>query len=137
MKNVQQMSVVFLLMILISSCGACNNYYREQQRLDAENNGRSALLEAESGKKVSIESAKANLESAKLNAEADVIRAEGIAKANKIIGSSLANNKAYLEWLWIDNIEKNPNAVYYIPTENKVPIFANHTSVEAKITPKE
>lgn len=83
-------------------------------------------------KKVAIETAKANLEPAKLNAEADKIRAEGIAAANKIIGSSLENNKAYLEWLWIDNIEKNPNQVFYIPTENKVPIFANHQVIQRK-----
>lgn len=116
-----------LLAVTLSSCGWYNNYAREQDRLDAENKGRSSLLEAESGKKVAIETAKANLEAAKLNAEADKIRAEGIAAANKIIGSSLENNRAYLEWLWIDNIEKNPNAVYYVPTENKVPIFNLHT----------
>jgi regulator of protease activity HflC (stomatin/prohibitin superfamily) len=74
-----------------------------------------------------IETAKAKLEAAKLDAQAEIVRAEGIAKANKIIGQSLNDNRAYLEWLWIDNIEKNQNAVFYVPTENKVPIF-NFTS---------
>lgn len=126
--------LTFICCILfLSSCGWINNYNREQKRMDAENNGRSSLLEAESSKKVSIETAKANLESAKLNAQADVIRAEGIAQANKIIGKSLEDNRAYLEWLWIDNIEKNQNAVYYIPTENKVPIFNYHNRIENKV----
>lgn len=126
MNRFLTMAISTVLLISLSSCGWYNNYSREQDRLDAENKGRSMLLEAESSKKVSIETAKANLESAKLNAEADKIRAAGIAEANKIIGQSLQNNKAYLEWLWIDNIEKNPNAVFYIPTENKVPIFMNN-----------
>ena len=30
---------------------------------------------------------------------------------------------SYLHWLWIDNIEKNPNAVIYIPTEANLPIL--------------
>jgi regulator of protease activity HflC (stomatin/prohibitin superfamily) len=132
MKNV---FLAIAIMICLPSCGWYNNYSREQDRLDAENKGRSMLLEAESSKKVAIETAKANLESAKLNAEADVIRAEGIAKANKIIGHSLEDNKAYLEWLWIDNIEKNPNQVFYIPTENKVPIFVNQQAKQQDPNP--
>ena len=129
------MKQLLFLLILVSttSCGMYNNWSREQDRLDAENKGRSMLLEAESSKKVAIETAKANLESAKLNAQADQIRAQGIAAANKTIGESLQNNKAYLEWLWIDNIEKNQNAVFYIPTENKVPIFMNTNKIPAPI----
>lgn len=117
MKNKTIMAVC-LLSISLTSCGWIRSYDRDQKKMDAVNNGQSALLEAESSKKVAIETAKANLESAKLNAEADIIRARGVAEANKIIGKSLENNKAYLDWLWIDNIEKNPNAVYYVPTEN-------------------
>ena len=129
----QHKFLFFVGIFLLSSCGYVNDYYRNQKRLDAENDGLATLLEAESSKKVLIETAKANLEAAKLNAQADSIRAEGIAKANKIIGSSLNNNKAYLDWLWIDNIEKNPNAVYYIPTENRTPIFVNQTDNQPKI----
>ncbi|MFC4261945.1 hypothetical protein ACFOWM_03580 [Ferruginibacter yonginensis] len=129
MKRLTILIISTSLFMSLSSCSWYRNYKREQSRLDAENNGKSMLLEAESSKKVAIETAKANLESAKLNAEADQIRASGIAAANKIIGQSLENNKAYLEWLWIDNIEKNQNAVYYIPTENKVPIFMNNNKI--------
>lgn len=136
MKKLSLFSTIVLL-TLFTSCGWYNDYSRTQDRLDAENKGRSSLLEAESGKKVAIETAKANLESAKLNAEAETIRAEGIAKANKIIGNSLSNNKAYLDWLWIDNIEKNQNAVFYIPTENKVPIFFNQTATVKPVDKEE
>jgi regulator of protease activity HflC (stomatin/prohibitin superfamily) len=126
--------VLILTSMLLSSCGALRDYERTQIRLDSENNGKAALLEAENSKKVTIETAKANVEAAKLNAEADIIRAKGIAESNRIIGHSLNNNKAYLEWLWIDNIEKNPNAVFYIPTENKVPIFNFRDSVLSPTT---
>lgn len=127
MKN---LIITMLLFIVTFTFSSCWDFNRTQHRLDAENNGKASLLEAESSKKVAIETAKANLESAKLNAEADIIRAKGIAEANRIIGNSLANNKAYLEWLWIDNIEKNPNAVFYIPTENKVPIFTTVNDIK-------
>lgn len=113
---------------MLQSCGCINDYKRKQDLLDAKNKGEAAFLESENSKKVTIETARANLEASKLNAEAEQIRAQGIAAANKIIGTSLTNNKAYLDWLWIDNIEKNQNAVYYIPTENKVPIFVNQTT---------
>jgi len=126
-------AILAILIISLSSCGMINNYFREQELLDAKNKGEAALLESENSKKVAIETAKANLESAKLNAQADVIRAEGIANANKIIGHSLEDNRAYLEWLWIDNIEKNQNAVFYIPTENKVPIFMNNNKLTEKV----
>jgi len=111
--------------LLLTSCGWYRDYQRNQDFKDAENKGKSLLIESESSKKVAIETAKAKLESAKLNAEADIIRAKGVAESNQIIGNSLNNNKAYLEWLWIDNIENNPNQVFYIPTENKTPIFLN------------
>lgn len=118
-----KLGVLVLLVNVLTGCGACRSYQREQDMFDAEYKGKGELLQAESNKKVLVETAKANLESAKMNAEADVIRAKGVAEANKIIGKSLEDNTAYLNWLWIDNIEKNPNAVYYIPTENKMPIM--------------
>lgn len=81
------------------------------------------MAEALSSKKVAIEQARATMESASLLAQADTIRAHGVARSNAIIGSSLQNNEAYLRWLWIDNIEKNPQAVIYVPTEANLPIL--------------
>jgi hypothetical protein len=63
------------------------------------------------------------MESAALLAQADTIRAHGIAHSNEIIGHSLRENQEYLQWLFIDNLEKNQNSVYYIPTERGLPIF--------------
>ena len=89
----------------------------------ARKDGEAILAHAQSSREVAVAEAKAKMESSSLLAQADTIRAHGVARSNQIIGLSLENNKSYLEWLWIDNIEKNPNAVYYIPTENKMPLM--------------
>ena len=64
----------------------------------------------------------AKKESAKELADAEVIRAEGIAKANEIIGNSLTNNEAYIHYLWIEALRESKSDVIYIPTEAGIPI---------------
>lgn len=85
--------------------------------------GEAALAHAQSAKEVAVADAKAKMEAAALLAAADTIRAHGVARSNAIIGQSLQDNEAYLKWLWIDNIEKNPQAVIYVPTEANIPIM--------------
>lgn len=88
--------------------------------------GEGELQRAESNRKIIIEEAHAKKESAKALAEAEVIRAEGVAKANKIIGDSLKNNEGYLRYLYIQNLsetETQGNKVIYIPTEAGLPIL--------------
>ena len=66
----------------------------------------------------------AKKESAQLLADAEVTRAEGVAKANKIIGDSLKGNESYLRYLWINGLsEKDNNTVIYVPTEANLPIL--------------
>lgn len=120
---------------LFSSCGYIKDYSREQMMKDAEAKGKSTLLEAESSKKALIETAKAENESATLQAEAkikiakaeaqaEIERANGVAKANEIIGSSLKGNSEYLRYLQIDAIKNtNKGDKIYIPTEAGLPII--------------
>ena len=54
--------------------------------------------------------------------QADSIRAIGVARANEIIGESLKGNKDYLQFLWIDQLDKGGQKVY-IPTEAGLPIL--------------
>ena len=63
------------------------------------------------------------MESAKNLAQAEVIRAKGVAKANKIIGDSLRDNQDYLKYLWINNMTETKNQVIYVPTEANLPIL--------------
>lgn len=109
---------VVLTLIILSMWG-CPNYSVYQQNLE----GQAELARATQNRQIKVQEAQAQKESARDLAEADTIRAHGVARANQIIGKSLKNNQEYLHWLWIDNIEKNPNAVIYIPTEANLPIM--------------
>lgn len=85
--------------------------------------GEAALAHATYSKEVAVAESKAKMESATYEAQADTIRAHGVAKANEIIGKSLKENKEYLNWLWINQLEKNQNAVIYVPTEANMPLL--------------
>lgn len=123
-----------ILVVLISFIStSCWQFNRDQRLKDAENQGKSILVEAENSRKALVETAKAENESATLNAEAkikiakaeaqaEIERAHGVAKANEIIGSSLKGNKEYLEYLKIQAIQGNKGDKIYIPTEALIPI---------------
>jgi len=120
-----------ILLVLFLNLTGCGVWYAEWQgdiqKATLKKSGEAQLLEAESSKKITIESAKATLESAKLLALAEIERAKGVAEANKIIGDSLKGNEAYLRYLYISNLEKaesngSVNTIY-IPTEAGLPIL--------------
>jgi regulator of protease activity HflC (stomatin/prohibitin superfamily) len=121
-KNVYRIGMVGAA-ILISTIGGCMygmpkyNVYHQQMEGEAE------LAKANFSKQTAIQEAHAKMESAKLLADAEVIRAEGVAKANKIIGDSLNNNEAYLRYLYINNLEHSQNQIIYVPTEANLPIL--------------
>lgn len=112
-------SVLILITILILGMWGCPQY----SVYSARNEGEAILAHAQSSREVAVAEAKAKLESAYLLMQADTIRARGVAISNQIIGQSLNQNEAYLKWLWIDNINKDQNAVIYIPTEANMPIM--------------
>ena len=60
------------------------------------------------------------LEQARKEAEIEVARAEGAAKAQKIIRETLSDS--YLQYLWIRTLNENPNVIY-VATEANMPIF--------------
>jgi regulator of protease activity HflC (stomatin/prohibitin superfamily) len=89
----------------------------------AEQSGKAQLAEAEYSKQVAVQTAIAKADSAKYEANAEVTRAEGVAKANKIIGDSLEGNEAYLRYLWVNAISLNTGReIIYIPTEANLPV---------------
>lgn len=85
--------------------------------------GEAELAHAESNRRIKTLEAKAFEESAKYLADAEIIRARGVAEANKIIGQSLHNNEGYLRYLWIHSLEGTKNQVIYVPTEANLPIL--------------
>lgn len=95
--------------------------------------GEAELARAEANRQIRVIEAKAQEESAKSLAEAEVIRAEGVARANKIIGASLQNNESCLRYLWIQGLQTNQMQVVYIPTEANLPIMeATHLDLISK-----
>lgn len=89
-----------------------------QQRLAGE----AALAEAQSSRQVAILEARAKKESAISLAEAEVIRAEGAAKANKILQDSLGGPEGYLRYLQIQALEDTKAQLIYVPTEAGLPV---------------
>lgn len=88
-----------------------------------EMRGKAEFSRAEQNRKIKVEEARAEKESATFRAEAEIIRAEGVAKANEIIGGSLKDNKDYLTYLWIQALYDESNSVIYVPTEANLPIL--------------
>jgi len=85
--------------------------------------GQAELARAESNRQICTCEAMAKKESAKSLADAEVIRAEGVAKANKIIGDSLEGNEGYLRYLWVQGLQTNKMQVVYVPTECNLPLL--------------
>lgn len=85
--------------------------------------GLAELARAESNRKIKILEADATMQSAKYYADSEIVRAKGVAEANKIIGDSLKENEAYLRYRWIEGLQTNQMQVVYIPTEAGLPIL--------------
>lgn len=125
MYNVQKIiGLVFLVILLITaltwgSSALCRYYdvWAEHKAGEAE------LARASSNRQIKTLEAEAKMESAKYLAEAEIIRAEGVAEANRIIGNSLEGNEAYLRYLWIHGLGEGGNQVIYVPTECQLPIL--------------
>jgi regulator of protease activity HflC (stomatin/prohibitin superfamily) len=115
--------VVMLLALGGLALWGCPQYNVYSQRQDGE----AELAKANFSRQTKVVEAAAAEESAKHLANAEVSRAEGVAKANKIIGDSLKENEAYLRYLWIlglhDNAEHGGNTTVYVPTEANLPIL--------------
>ena len=85
--------------------------------------GKAELQKAEYTRQVAVLEAQAKKDSAQQLAEAEIIRAQGVAKANSIIGDSLKGNPAYLQYLWITQGEGNTErTVYMVPSNGGAPV---------------
>jgi regulator of protease activity HflC (stomatin/prohibitin superfamily) len=89
--------------------------------------GEAELAHAEFSKRIAVQTAQAKLDSAKLDAQTDIVRAEGVAKANKILAESLGGPEGYLRWKYIEMLDATAHNrgrdVIYVPTEGALPIF--------------
>lgn len=109
---------------LLTGCGVLGLFVPSVKVMVAEQEGKAELARAESSKQIQILDAKGREEAAQHLANVEVIRAQGVAKANAIIGESLKNNEAYLRWLYIEGLkERNGIETIYVPTEAGIPIL--------------
>ncbi len=109
--------VMALFVVVLMAGFPAYNVYSSQQA------GRAKLAEAQSSRQIATLEAKAKMESARSLAEAEVIRAQGAARANKILQDSLGGPEGYLRYLQIQAIDQKDAALIYIPTESGLPLL--------------
>ncbi len=87
--------------------------------------GRAELSRATQNRQIKIQESQAKADAAKYEAQAEITRAEGVAKANEIIGNSLRGNEVYLHYLWVNALteRQGDQTVVYVPTEANIPIM--------------
>ncbi len=114
------LAVVLAFILLIGAgMAGCPHYSVYSARMDGE----AKLAHANSEREVQVRDAQGKFEASSLLAKAEVERAKGVAEANKIIGTSLKDNEAYLRWLYIEGLKEKTGEVIYIPTEAGLPIL--------------
>ncbi len=87
--------------------------------------GQAELAKADFNRQIAIREAAAKMDAAVDLAQAEITRAEGLAKANKILGDSLKGpeGESYLRYLWIENMATTKDQIIYIPTNNALPVL--------------
>lgn len=115
--NTRQFIVAYIIILSVIVLGMWGcpawNVYRQRKEGEAQ------LAHARSSKEVAVMEAKAKYEAADFLSRADTLRAHGIARSNQIIGQSLKQNQEYLQWLWIDQLDKNPSKeIIYVPSSS-------------------
>lgn len=125
--------IIFMLLVASGMYG-CPQYNVWSSNLS----GRAELVKAEQNRQIAIEEARAHEESARFLSSAEILRAEGVAEANRIIADGLGGPEGYLRYLYIEGLkeaENNGASIIYIPTEAGLPILeAQRSTGNARTT---
>jgi hypothetical protein len=109
-------------------------YVGPQFRLYRSNTEKRAVIAEQKAKSEAAEyAAKSAVTQAQAKADAEVIRAKGLAQAQKIISSTLTED--YLRYLYIDAVAGGDDQIIYVPTEAGLPILEAGRAT-ATTTPK-
>lgn len=111
------MGAIVILLLLGGFLWGIPNYKVYAREL----NGKAQLKEAEWNRQIAVQEAEAMKDSAKLKAEAEILRAEGIAEANKIIAGSITDE--YIRYKFVEGLNDGNTEVIYVPTEANLPIL--------------
>jgi len=109
---------ILVLLVLAGALVGCPTYNVYSQQMA----GKALLAEAQSSRQVRVLEARAQLESAKSLADAEVMRAEGAARANRILQDSLGGPEGYLRYLQIQALDSKEAELIYVPTEVGLPV---------------
>ncbi len=88
--------------------------------------GRAQMAEAEANRQIRVREAQAARDAAQLLAEAEVLRAKGVAEANRIVADGLGGPEGYLRYLYIEGLkeaQRQGAQIIYVPTEAGLPIL--------------
>lgn len=115
--------VVFVIVAIIGAgMWGCPQYNVWEQGLTGE----AALARATQDRQIRIQESIALKESAQNVADSEIIRAGGVAEANKIIAEGLGGPEGYLRWRYIEMLQETGGQgreTIYIPTEAGIPIL--------------
>lgn len=127
--------------LVLGGVGGCMWGMPKYRVYSQEMVGKATLARATADRQVAIEEAKAFKESATYKAQAEVIRAEGVADANKIIADGLGGAEGYLRYLAIDGMKemaKSQNTtVVYVPTDGNIPVTEASRFNKPMVAPQE
>ncbi len=112
-----------LLTLFLALCWGYCALGREYDIWAERKAGEAQYARATSTRQIKTLEAQASMESAKFLADAEILRAQGVAEANRIIGDSLKGNESYLRYLWIHNLAESQGQIVYVPTECGLPIL--------------
>lgn len=116
-------AMIFLAVLCVGLLWGGSAMYAKYHIWSSRQHGLAELARAEGNRAIAVCEAQAKKESAKSYAEAEIIRAGGVAEANKIIGNSLKGNECYLRYLWVQGLQTNQMQTIYVPTEAGLPIL--------------
>jgi len=88
-----------LATIVLGVIGGCAYGIPKYQVWYASLEGEAELRRAEQNRQIAIEEANAKRAAAESLAEAEIIRAKGVAEANRIVGESLSDSENFLRYL--------------------------------------
>lgn len=110
-----------LVLVALLAWSGCS-YAGPQFRLYKQNTEKRAVIAEQKAKSEAAEyAARSAVTQAQAKADAEVIRAKGLAQAQKIIASTLT--ESYLRYLYIDAIADGDGQIIYVPTEAGLPVL--------------
>lgn len=120
---ISTISGVAVVLVLGGAMAGCPTYNVYSSKM----NGEAELAQASYSKQVAVQTAQAKLAAATFDAQTDVVRAQGVANANKILSDSLGGPEGYLRWKYIEMLQDTASSprqtVIYVPTEAGLPIL--------------